>query len=159
MQMTPQVQSVKPRWFLFSVIAGVIAAICLGIWIFTLNSRPTDFVPGKATISDIVTTEVGYDYETGIQYNHEAYVDYTYLEQDYTHQSIDYYDGTWKVGDVIDVLINPNNPSDVRASDISGFTTFLLIAWITLLAIAATFTGIGIYQRIKAKNPQPIKTN
>ena len=124
----------------FGLIA---AALIMGIvFVVLFINRPTGFIPTTAEIVDIQ-----YDYMSG-EDTYRTIVKYLFNGTEYTSK-LDTYSATHQIGMVIDVLVNPNNPVDVRATGMEWLT------WLILGLGGASFlggVGVLVFSFIKPKN-------
>lgn len=98
--------------FIGITIFGIVFLI-LSI-VLTSKGIPSNYVKTEATIVNIVevpdpTCTLADDYCSP---TYEAYVDYTYDGAAYSDVKINYYQSSMKVGDNINIYVNPDNPAE-----------------------------------------------
>ena len=106
-------------------IALALALIAIVFGVHTLF-RTRGFKKTTAIIISIETT-ANFDDE-----DHTATVEYTVDGTRYT-EVLDYYSGNFKVGKTVDILYDPNNPSDIHGGQ--WFTIYLIALGVVVIAV------------------------
>ena len=108
------------------IFAGILAVIVLIVGIYMTFFQSSGFVKTTASITDVRMDNNG---ESTFYY---PTVEYTVDEKTYTTE-LDTGSGSYRMGQMITVLYDPNNPSVVH--DGSGFGLYLIIAGAVILAV------------------------
>ena len=124
-----------PKMKLF---AGILAAVVMIVGVYMTFFQSRGFVKTTASITDVRRDNIG---ESSVYY---PTVEYTVDGKTYTTE-LDTGSGSYRIGQVISVLYDPNNPS--AAHDGGGFGLYLIIAGAVILAVI-------IFSAIKEKQSQ-----
>ncbi len=114
------------------IFAGILALIVLLVGIYMTFFQSGGFVKTTASITDVRMDSSG---ESTVYY---PTVEYTVNGKTYITE-LDTGNGSYRMGQMITVLYDPNNPS--TAHDGSGFGLYLIIAGAVILAVIV-FSGI-----------------
>lgn len=106
-------------------IALVLALIAIAVGVYSLF-QTRGFQKTTATIVSIETTW-NFDEE-----EHTVTVEYTVDGTRYT-EVLDYYSGNFKEGKTVDILYNPNNPSEIHGGH--GVMIYLIALGVVMIAI------------------------
>ena len=120
------------------IFAGILAAIVLIVGVYMTFFQSRGFVKTTASITDVRRDSTG---ESSVYY---PTVEYTVDGKTYTTE-LDTGSGSYRIGQTISVLYDPNNPS--AAHDGGGFGLYLIIAGAVILAVI-------IFSAIKEKQSQ-----
>ncbi len=112
------------------IFAGVLAVIVLIVGVYMTFFQSRGFVRTTASMTDVRMDSTG---ESVVYY---PTVEYTVDGKTYTTE-LDTGSGSYRIGQTISVLYDPNNPS--VAHDGSGFGLYLIIAGAVILAVIAFF--------------------
>lgn len=120
------------------IFAGILAVIVLIVGVYMTFFQSRGFVKTTASITDVRRDSIG---ESSVYY---PTVEYTVDGKTYTTE-LDTGSGSYRIGQTISVLYDPNNPS--AAHDGGGFGLYLIIAGAVILAVI-------IFSAIKEKQSQ-----
>lgn len=120
------------------IFAGILAVIVLIVGVYMTFFQSRGFVKTTASITDVRRDNTG---ESSVYY---PTVEYTVDGKTYTTE-LDTGSGSYRIGQTISVLYDPNNPS--AAHDGGGFGLYLIIAGAVILAVI-------IFSAIKEKQSQ-----
>ncbi len=120
------------------IFAGILAVIVLIVGVYMTFFQSRGFVKTTASITDVRRDNIG---ESSVYY---PTVEYTVDGKTYTTE-LDTGSGSYRIGQTISVLYDPNNPS--AAHDGGGFGLYLIIAGAVILAVI-------IFSAIKEKQSQ-----
>lgn len=120
------------------IFAGILAVIVLIVGVYMTFFQSRGFVKTTASITDVRRDNTG---ESSVYY---PTVEYTVDGKTYTTE-LDTGSGSYRIGQTISVLYDPNNPS--AAHDGGGFGLYLLIAGAVILTVI-------IFSAIKEKQSQ-----
>lgn len=120
------------------IFAGILAVIVLIVGVYMTFFQSRGFVKTTASITDVRRDSTG---ESSVYY---PTVEYTVDGKTYTTE-LDTGSGSYRIGQTISVLYDPNNPS--AAHDGGGFGLYLIIAGAVILAVI-------IFSAIKEKQSQ-----
>lgn len=120
------------------IFAGILAVIVLVVGVYMTFFQSRGFVKTTASITDVRRDNIG---ESSVYY---PTVEYTVDGKTYTTE-LDTGSGSYRIGQTISVLYDPNNPS--AAHDGGGFGLYLIIAGAVILAVV-------IFSAIKEKQSQ-----
>ena len=120
------------------IFAGILAVIVLIVGVYMTFFQSRGFVKTTARITDVRMDSTG---ESAVYY---PTVEYTVDGKTYTKE-LDTGSGSYRIGQTISVLYDPNNPS--AAHDGGGFGLYLIIAGAVILAVI-------IFSAIKEKQSQ-----
>lgn len=120
------------------IFAGILAVIVLIVGVYMTFFQSRGFVKTTASITDVRRDSTG---ESSVYY---PTVEYTVDGKTYTTE-LDTGSGSYRIGQTIFVLYDPNNPS--AAHDGGGFGLYLIIAGAVILAVI-------IFSAIKEKQSQ-----
>ena len=138
-------RNLRSFWFTFLALVFGVIFIGLGIFFFVTDSKKT-YEPTTATIKEIV-----YKWE-GDEERHYVIIDFT--EKDgtvHTDYPLHSYVSTWKVGDVIDVIYNVNDPNEVTIPSSRVILPIIFVALGGISAIVGIVNLISTIKRIKRK--------
>ena len=124
-----------PKMKLF---AGILAAVVMIVGVYMTFFQSRGFVKTTARITDVRMDSTG---ESAVYY---PTVEYTVDGKTYTTE-LDTGSKSYRIGQTISVLYDPNNPS--AAHDGGGFGLYLIIAGAVILAVI-------IFSAIKEKQSQ-----
>ncbi len=108
------------------IFAGILAVIVLLVGVYMTFFQSRGFVKTTASITDVRRDNIG---ESSVYY---PTVEYTVDGKTYTTE-LDTGSGSYRIGQTISVLYDPDNPS--VAHDGSGFGLYLMIAGAVILAV------------------------
>ena len=108
------------------LFAGILAAVVMIVGVYMTFFQSRGFVKATASITDVRMDSTG---ESMVYY---PTVEYTVDGKTYTKE-LDIGSGSYRIGQVISVLYDPNNPSVVH--DGGGFGLYLMIAGAVILAV------------------------
>lgn len=114
----------KGETLFFSIFAIVgLFLIIVGFFLFIdgLNFRKTA-VDSTAVITNITS------YKSGKNTHHNVYIDYIYEGEEYNDISLNYYSSGMRRGQTIKIMIDPNDPYDVRTGGL--FYVPFIMLWI-----------------------------
>ena len=134
-------------YFLF-----VLMIIFTVIAIFTLKNANKGFIETEATITNIVETPSAFPDEPS---TFQTFVDYFVEGVKYENIEINAYETGYKVGKVITILYNPENPSEAIAK-VSAFIPILMIA-LAGLSLAGGVTAIVLMVRSSKKKKELVE--
>ena len=117
------------------IFAGILAVIVLIVGVYMTFFQSRGFVKTTARITDVRMDSTG---ESAVYY---PTVEYTVDGKTYTKE-LDTGSGSYRIGQVISVLYDPNNPSVVH--DGGGFGLYLMIA-------GAVIQAVIVFSAIKEK--------
>ena len=117
------------------IFAGILAVIVLIVGVYMTFFQSRGFVKTTASITDVRMDSTG---ESAVYY---PTVEYTVDGKTYTTE-LDIGSGSYRIGQTISVLYDPNNPS--AAHDDGGFGLYLMIA-------GAVIQAVIIFSTIKEK--------
>ena len=120
------------------IFAGILAVIVLIVGVYMTFFQSRGFVKTTASITDVRRDSTG---ESSVYY---PTVEYTVDGKTYTTE-LDTGSGSYRIGQTISVLYDPNNPS--AAHDGGGSGLYLIIAGAVILAVI-------IFSAIKEKQSQ-----
>ena len=118
----------------------VVGTVCFVVF-FILKHPPKDYVETTAVIDRIIETR---DYDD--TWTHTVMVKYMFNNTEYISE-LGTYDFTMEVGQSIQILVNPNNPMQIQASDSSFISTIVLIITILCYAGAIAFAAFKFIRR------------
>lgn len=118
----------------------VVGTVCFVVF-FILKHPPKDYVETTAVIDRIIETR---DYDD--TWTHTVMVKYMFNNTEYISE-LGTYDFTMEVGQSIQILVNPNNPMQIQASDSSFISTIVLIIAILCYAGAIAFAAFKFIRR------------
>lgn len=125
---TGQVNKIRDI-LIISVAFILFGAIFLTITITQMN-KGADWVPLKAEIVDMVSRY------SGGSTTYDVYVSYTYKNVTYPHQLLDTYDISMQLKKIIDIKVNPSDPTKFMYASDGLFNI--------LLAVGGCLIGVGI---------------
>jgi hypothetical protein len=94
------------------------------------------YVKTQATIVDI-------DYPLFYNDSTTAYVDYTFNGITYSHQMLDSYTSGWGIGTVVDIYVDPQNPSSFHSTLTSSVAPYLIIGAGGFLLLIVFLGGVS----------------
>lgn len=115
-----------PRFRYFALVMAVIA-LAAGIYFAFFQAR--GFLPAESTIVSIEENGTDADNST----NYDVYVRYTVDGKEYTGL-LNQYSPSYKVGDKVNVLYNPADPTDFAGAS-KGIAIYLIIIGFVMLAV------------------------
>lgn len=132
-------------FFIGLLVVGVIFAIA---GILSLSKPKVEGVSVDAKIVDIKKEDAGTDGDGSTIYNYYVYVDYKDKEGN-EHKNIETgsYSSSMKVGDIIEVKYNPNNPDEIINNSLIADIAFLGIG-----IACVVFSIVKIISVVKNKN-------
>ena len=137
-------------------IAIISAFILLfGILLIVLNvtksNKAVDWVPLKAEIVNIVART------SGTSTSYDVFVKYIYNEETYPYQLLDTYESSMQIKKIIDIKVNPNNPTEfIYAND--GFFNTLYIIGGCLIGVGVVMPSIWIPIKIHKRKQQEFES-
>ena len=124
---------------------GIFAFVGLCFWIFTIifgivsKNKQNKMELSYAVISDLTEDDDGGD----------AYVDYEFDGEVFTHRHLGYYSSSMRIGDYVDIYIDPAEPMDITAKNGRMITLIIMGGFGVVFTLIG---GIGIaYLVLKQK--------
>ena len=130
------------------------AILAFGILLIVLNAtkmnKAADWVPLQAEIVDMVARQ------SGTSTSYDVFVKYVFNGETYPRQLLDTYESSMQIKKIIDIKVNPNNPSEFIYAN-GGFFNTLYIIGGCLIGIGILMPSIWI--PIKIYNKKKVKDN
>lgn len=109
-------------------IIFLIVAVIVGI---VMGGKKSHMVPADAVVTEIKVLHSGNDT------THKVFVDYEYDGHLFTHEHLGYYSSGMHEGSYIEILVDPDNPSDFMY----GSAPTIIVLVFSIIGVAFTIVG------------------
>ena len=110
----------KGAKYFFPFIFLLLATALIAVGVVILSYQYRGYVENSATIVEIVE-----EYDSFDDLIHKTFVDYTFEGINYSHIDLQNYESSYRVGKIITILVNPDNPLSIKAK--GTLLTFILL--------------------------------
>jgi hypothetical protein len=128
----PHANNVKVFW-VFLVIGLLILAGGIFL-IFFYRDAVLNYDKVSATI-----VEIRYRYDD----EYDVYVDYSYNGMTYAHALLDSFSSSWRVGDTLEIYVNPQDPTVIHSSLVANVMPYLVMGFGGLILAIALAGGVS----------------